>query len=308
VTDDDLRWSLADSVDLARLRALVVVAEEGSFTRAAERLFLSQPWLSTQVRELEARAGVELLDRSGVQTVPTEAGARLLPAVRLLLRRAATASDAARRALKAGAAEALRLGAPSHTWDVPARRRILARLAELDPAIDVEIADGESRELVEAVRRGVLDAAFAVLPLDDRGLTVLVVDESGVWVHVPAGHSLARHEHLVTADLAGQRFGVWDRRVNPPVYELLYGPLRESGVVLEALPGIRLEGAREAALKRGLLSIDRASFGGRPRPIEGAVAIPLDIGNSIVTGLVARSDEPDRNGAVARLWAIARDV
>ena len=307
VTDDDLRWLLAEGVELSRLRAFTVVAEEGSFTRAAEMLLVAQPWVSTQVRELESRAGVRLLDRSGTPVVPTEAGGRLLPVARVLLRRASTAADAVRRSGDE-ARPILRIGAPGHTWDVPARRRILERFVAEHPRYDLAVLDGESRQLVAAVRREELDAAFAILPLDADGLDVQVVDQSDVWVHVPVGHPLADRARLEPADLAGERLGMWDRRVNPPVHDLLYGPLHEAGAVLEPLPGIRVEGAREAATRRGLLTLDRASFAGRPRPLAGAVAVPLELDQSIVTALVARAGGHGTAGALAALWAIAREV
>lgn len=299
-------WLLAERVDLARVRALVAVAGEGSFTAAAEKLFLSQPWLSTQVRELESRVGVELLDRSHEPIVPTEAGERLLPLSRVLLRRTESAAQAVQLAAQA-AGSPLQVGAPAHTWDVPARRRIIHRLLALDPAVQLTVRHGESHALIEDVRRGALDAAFAVLPIDDHGLDVLVIDESSVWVQVPDDNPIRQRTHLTPRDLAGQRVGVWDRRVNPLVYDMVYEPLRAAGAVLIPLPGIRMEGAREAAIRASMLSVDRVSFGGRPRPIPGAAAVPLDLGRSIVTALVARSGERGHPGLLARLWSIAED-
>lgn len=307
MNDDDLRWLLAESVDLARLRAFVVVAAEGSFTRAADVLLVAQPWVSTQVRELEARVGVQLLDRTGTQVVPTDAGARLLPVAKVLLRRAAAAAETARG--EAGdPGVILRIGAPTYTWDVPARRVILERLAAEHPGQPVAIVHGESRHLADAVRRGEVDAAFVVLPLDEHGLDVCVVDESGLWMHVPVGHPLAARAALAPADLAGQRVGVWDRRVNPTVFELLYGPLRDAGAVLEPLPGVRLEGTREEAIRRGLLTLDRAAFGGRPRAHPEAVALPLELPRSLVTALVARADADAWPEALTALWTVARGV
>src|SRR5689334_14367528 len=88
-------------LDTRLLRAFVAVAEELSFTRAAERLFVAQQALSSQIRQLEARLGVSLFERTTRRVAPTEAGERLLGHARAALAAldAATAElDALRRA------------------------------------------------------------------------------------------------------------------------------------------------------------------------------------------------------------------
>ncbi|WP_222126247.1 LysR family transcriptional regulator [Rothia kristinae] len=65
-------------MELRQLRYFVTVVDEGSFTRAAERLFVAQPGVSAQIRRLEAELGQTLLDRSGPSVRPTSAGTALL--------------------------------------------------------------------------------------------------------------------------------------------------------------------------------------------------------------------------------------
>ena len=69
------------AVGLGELAAFVAVCEEGSFTRAGQRLHLSQPGTSARVARLERALGVRLVDRSGRDVAPTPAGAELLPVV-----------------------------------------------------------------------------------------------------------------------------------------------------------------------------------------------------------------------------------
>ena len=72
-------------MELRQLEYFVAVAEEGSFTRAAERLHVAQPGVSAQVRRLEAELGEALLDRSGRTVRPTDVGAAVLPHARAAL-------------------------------------------------------------------------------------------------------------------------------------------------------------------------------------------------------------------------------
>src|SRR3954469_11308240 len=96
-------------MELRHLRYFVAVAEERSITRAAERLWIAQPGLSTQMRRLEAELGIQLLERHtrGVELTPT--GELFLERARATL----TAADAARATgagLEAGLAGTIRLG------------------------------------------------------------------------------------------------------------------------------------------------------------------------------------------------------
>ncbi|MET9295567.1 LysR family transcriptional regulator [Streptomyces sp. NPDC003077] len=89
VSDDALR--VLDTVELRHLRAFVTVAEERSFTHAADRLYVGQPTLTRTIRALERTLGTRLLDRTTRRVEPTEAGQRLYDALAPLLGRLADA-------------------------------------------------------------------------------------------------------------------------------------------------------------------------------------------------------------------------
>src|SRR5580693_8146061 len=97
------------NVELRHLRYFVAIAEEGSFTRAAERLWVAQPGLSTQIRRLEAELGVKLFERHPRGIELTEAGHLFLGRARAALA-AAEAAAATGRDLETGVVGSLRLG------------------------------------------------------------------------------------------------------------------------------------------------------------------------------------------------------
>src|SRR5437868_8759560 len=96
-------------MELRHLRYFVAIAEERSFTRAAERLWIAQPGLSTQIRRLEAELGIQLLERHARGVDLTPAGQLFLERARVALA-AADAAGATGRDLEAGVIGSVRLG------------------------------------------------------------------------------------------------------------------------------------------------------------------------------------------------------
>jgi DNA-binding transcriptional LysR family regulator len=137
--------------DLRELRALVAVAEELSFTRAAERLDLSQQTVSETVRGLERELGVELLERTTREVRVTDAGKALLAEGRQALLLADTAFEAA-RAVGTGQAGTLRIGVTPAIG--PEDRHDLVRALRPDhPDLSVslrELRPGEFRRALGA--------------------------------------------------------------------------------------------------------------------------------------------------------------
>lgn len=155
---------------LQQLEYFLAAIEHGSFSAAAESLYLAQPSLSEQVRRLEGELGVRLFQRVGRGLVLTEAGRALRPR--------AEAAVAAVDAARASVAEVreLRGGlAAFGTWGT-ARTYLGADLAadfrRRHPDVRLRLLGQNSSETVEAVRGGELEAAMVALPIDDRGLDV----------------------------------------------------------------------------------------------------------------------------------------
>lgn len=157
------------SLDIRLLRYFSVVAEENNMSRAAQRLFMSQPPLSRHIRQLEERLGVTLFVRHTRGLTLTEDGLRVLEIVRPLLA-LQDKTWAALGQLAKTVEQSLRLGLSTAFEQgvfTALESRLNMRVQKL------HIVRHGSPELVRQVRRGKLDAALVALPLETPGLTVM---------------------------------------------------------------------------------------------------------------------------------------
>jgi len=158
------------SLNLDHLATLAAIAECGSFSAAARQLNLTQPAVSLQLRELESRYGVRLIDRMGKKVFATEAGRQLL----LHQSRIAAEVEAALatlRRLRDGGLGRLRFATGSATLAY----RLLPQLKHLrqtHPTLELVCTTGFADETVQAVRDNKTDLALVTLPIDGTGLVV----------------------------------------------------------------------------------------------------------------------------------------
>jgi len=176
-------------VELRHLRYFVAVAEELSFTRAAERLHIAQPPLSTQIRNLEAALGVALFDRSRRQVALTDAGELLLEESRRLLTQIEQALSATRTAGE-GEAGRLTIGfIPSaSTSTLPGHLRAFRKR---HPGVELFLRELPPDELAAQLHAGALDLCFLYLPFDDPRLEQVVVAREPLVAALPEDHRLA---------------------------------------------------------------------------------------------------------------------
>jgi DNA-binding transcriptional LysR family regulator len=158
-------------MDLQDLDAFLAVAETGSFSRAAERLFLSQPAISKRVAALEARSGRRLFDRIGRQIRLTDAGRALLPHAR----RALDEIEDGRRALSRLADTVggrLTVGT-SHHIGLHRLPPVLRAFTLKYPEVDLDIQFMDSEDACEAVLAGRLELGIVTLPTTRHPLAAL---------------------------------------------------------------------------------------------------------------------------------------
>lgn len=191
-------------MDLAQLDAFIHVAREKSFSRAAHKLFRTQPALSIAIKRLEEELGETLFDRSAKGGELTDAGRTLLSyAQRMLnLREEALEAVADYRRMLGGS---LTIGANESTslYLLPA---LLLRYREAFPQIRINVQRHLSERLpVEVLERN-LDFGFLSFEPPQTGLESLVVHKDELVLVVPPGHPFAGREDVALKDLGRETF------------------------------------------------------------------------------------------------------
>ncbi|RKN50519.1 LysR family transcriptional regulator [Micromonospora endolithica] len=227
--------SAAREPSLHQLRLFLVLAEELHFGRAAQRLFLSQPALSQQIRALEDRLDVELLHRSSRQVRLTPAGQALIPRARDSVA-AMTRLQAVASAYSRTTRGKLRIGAIGGEAFMPYATAILTELSNRHPGITVEIRSVDFVEQVYALPRGDVDAAFLRPPLPS-GLRGLHLSTEPRVACLPADDPLVTQAPLTLAQLADrvvvdvpipelrQWWDFWTVNPRPDGGAVRYGPV-----------------------------------------------------------------------------------
>ncbi len=186
-------------LDLPQLRAAIAVREQGTVTRAAEALGLTQPAVSRLVATLEAELGFAVFERIRKRLLPSERGRSFLDEAQSALRGLGRLSVLARE-LERGRRGVLRVGAiPALAHGILARA--VALHAKQHPDIVIEIEQLPRERQLEELRAGRLDVALAALPFSGGGLRIQPVFEGDAMCFLPAGHRLARRRTIRPADL-----------------------------------------------------------------------------------------------------------
>jgi len=209
----------------------VAVAEEASFTRAAAKLGLAQPWLSQRIRLLEAQLGFALFTRTTRRVELTEKGQAFLAAARPLAQAAAALAQAARSLSQADQAR-LRIGAPPYSARIPVRTRLVSDFMARHGDISLELEIGWTPLLLERVLSGALDGAFGIGWLPSEGLRQVPICTLAVEFLLAADDPLAGTGPLPAAALAGRRVAVFTRGLYPQLFDLAFEPLARAGAQL----------------------------------------------------------------------------
>ncbi|MEV7126142.1 LysR family transcriptional regulator [Streptomyces sp. NPDC093260] len=220
--------AMTTDVHMRELRYFATVAEELHFTRAAERLYVSQPALSKQIRALEKQLGVELFRRTPQGAALTEAGAALLPYAHRVLaeweRGAAAVAEV--RAAQRGTLVVGMSTSPGRGGLLPAIR---SRFTAAEPQASVRLRQASWDDPTAGLADGTVDVAFVWLPLPGaEEYDWTVVAEEPRLVALPATHPLAARTEIDFADLAGEPFLALPRSA---------GPLRDHWLALDARGG-----------------------------------------------------------------------
>ena len=201
-------------VDTRLLRSFLAVAEEGSLTRAAERVFVSQPALTKQIRQLETQLGVRLFDRSRAGMALTGPGRELAHLAPQVLE----AWDAALRATRAAdrqASRVLRVGFIASAAN-EATQEIVAAFARRRPGWRTELRQAAWTNPSAGLATGDVDVALLRLPFPGQdALRVEPLFSEPRWIALPSAHALAARETIAFRDLWDEPFVAAPQETGP---------------------------------------------------------------------------------------------
>jgi len=278
-------------VELRHLRYFLAVAEEKSFSRAAERLHVSQPPLSMHVKALEAELGVRLLDRTNRGVTLTPAGQVYLDEIRAVLRRIDQARIKAQHAGQ-GEVGTLSVGFVS-TAGYGILPPALKRFRERFPGVDVQLHELTTDAQIREVRAGRLDLGIGLGPVEEDDLTFETVLRETLVLAAPVRHaSIPRSGPVRLKALSNEHFIIPPRDVGPGLYDLIISLCRASGFTpritqharqMQTVIGLVASGMGVALVPASVQNLRRA--GVQYRALKGATG-------SVELGLLrARDDE-----------------
>lgn len=240
---------MAGSMELRHLRYFVAVAETGSLSQAAEKLFIAQPPLSVQIRQLEEAVGAPLFTRHPRGVRLTAAGAALLPEARDLLARAGrlqSFGNAAQQALS------LSLGfVPSASTTV--LPDLVRPLRRAHPQLQLQLKEMITSEQVHAIVAGQIDAGLARTPARHPRLTVACELADPFCLVLPADHRRTGTGPVNLRDFAEADFVAFTRHRGPAYFDQSVYLCSQAGFS----PRIRYE----ASTVHGVLDLVGAGLG-----------------------------------------------
>ena len=187
-------------MDFDQLRSFVEVARLKNFSRAGAKLGLTQPAISTQIRQIEEEFGVRLFDRIGKKVFLTQPGVLLLEHATKILNVQKEAYDALRDLMPVPAGH-LTLGATegSCLYLLP---KVFALFKKRHSEVKITIYRNFSTKIVQKLMEDSLDLGFLSLPVEVREIETIPLFQEPVDVAVPAGHPLASRSSVSIEEIA----------------------------------------------------------------------------------------------------------
>ena len=217
---------------IRHLYYFLTVAEELHFGRAAERLGLTQPPLSAQIKVLEHVLGVELFERSRAGVRLTRHGEAILPSVRRMIKNAEQLESIVHLA-KAGQLKTLIIGAVTSAMFSPLGDMINRARTEL-PQMSVSIREMDTSEAIRALEAGEIDLAFVRTEMVAKPLVCQPLVKENLVLAVWPEHSLAKKREIRFSDLDGEGLVMCPRSVSAEYFDSIYRCFRNEGVILRA--------------------------------------------------------------------------
>lgn len=274
-------------VTLAHLRTLGAVARQGSFSRAAAELGLTQPAVSMQVRQLETQLGLPLLERVGKRALPTRAGEVLLAhAARALLELEAGVERV--QQLRGVVAGRIRLGT-SASISIYLLPPLLRRFRTRYPETELVVVTGNAPEIVRAIVANDLDLGVVSLPIRSRELAVSPFYRDDLVAIAPPRPGWRRRV-VRPADLAGEPLILFERGAT--LRRVIDQWFHRGGVAPEQVMEMGNTEAIKKLVQAGLGVSVTSWFAAKSEARSGAlIAIRLDPPLHRQLGIVRRRDK-----------------
>jgi DNA-binding transcriptional LysR family regulator len=265
-------------MELRHLRYFVAVAEELHFRRAAERLHMSQPPLSQQIRQLEQEVGAQLLSRNQHRVELTASGAAFLERAREILDAVEAAALEARR-VQRGEIGRLAVGfVGSSMYSVVPE--LLHAFSDAHGDVGLRLHELGTTEQLRQLESGRLDVGFLRPGRPRAGLAVEPIHHEPVMVALPELHPLARKLQISVDDLAGEPLILLTRAGSPGLRQALEPVADQDAIVqevaeIQTVIGLVAAGVGISLVPQSIRALMRR--GVSYRPLEDAPTVQLAV-------------------------------
>jgi DNA-binding transcriptional LysR family regulator len=282
-------------MDIYQIRYFLAVVDAGNFSRAAERVHVTQPTLSTGIKKLEDELGVTLFERNNREVKLTAAGEQFVSRARTISREMEQAKDE----MKAARAQAvLRVGALK-TLPMDSVAGLVSAFRQAYPEALIELTDGADDEIRARLRLDQIDLAITVLRQEDKPNTSRVFMEEALHLAVRGDHPLARKRAVRLQEFDGQPF---IERINCEIWAEVHEEFRRRRV--------RPQIAYRAENDQSVITLIAAGLGASIMPVRpnahGVKFVPIeDFSLKRKIGLLWQESSPSK--WVELFGEIARD-
>jgi len=214
-------------MDIRQLRYFVAIAEEQNFLRASERLRISQPPLSQQIKKLEDEIGGDVFVRNSRGVTLTPVGETLLEDARNIIKATTEARDRAQR-VATGHAGKLRVGfvASASFGIIP---HLVKTIKDEFGSIDFELVDSSTTEQSEKLRNNMIDIGIVRSPINDAGLDLTSILTEPFQLVVIQEHALANRRKVKLSEIEPFPVVTFPRRSAPAYFDILIYECKKAG-------------------------------------------------------------------------------
>ena len=218
-------------LEFRHLKSFLAVVQEGTFTRAAERLHLAQPSLSAQIKQLEEGIPAQLFNRERSRVMLTPAGIALVPFAEQVVRLREQAFETV-CAIHNGAAPPLAIGF-SHFIDHALVERAFACYQRLFPGSNVRPTTQCAAQLINLLNEGRINAALVTSPIEARYLVIQPIARERLLFCMRKDDPLASADTILPRQIAGRLQITFDPKQHPDFYSYLDSTLARAGITIE---------------------------------------------------------------------------